>query len=201
MRSNFDGSVYATGSRTTNHQRHFFATEIFVFLHFASDVLHFFQRRGYEARQANHVSAFFFSFGQNFVARDHHAHIDHIKVVALQDDGDDVFANVVHIAFDCGDHDLAFGFHILAGLRLQAFFFFDVRHQMRHGLLHHARGLHHLRQKHLALAKQIAHYIHAVHQRAFDHMQRSTALFQNLLISLFGVVGNEFSDAVYQCVA
>ena len=170
-------------------------------MHFARDVLHFFQRRRDEAREANHVCAFFFGFGQNFVAGHHHAHIHHIKVVALQYDSDDVFANIVHIAFHCGNHDLAFGFHIFTRLRLQAFFFFDVRHQMRHGLLHHARRLHHLRQKHFALAKQIAHHIHAVHQWAFDHMQRAPAFFQYLLVGLFGVVGNEFGNAVNQGVA
>ena len=72
---------------------------------------------------------------------------------------------------------------------------------MRHGLLHHARRFHHLRQKHLALAKQIAHHIHAVHQGAFDHMQRATAFFQNLLVGLFGVIGNKFGDAMHQGVA
>jgi hypothetical protein len=40
------------------------------------------------------------------------------------------------------------------------------------GLLHHAGGFHHLRQEHLARAEQVADDVHAVHQRAFDHLQR-----------------------------
>ena len=43
---------------------------------------------------------------------------------------------------------------------------------MRHGLLHDARGLHHLRQEHLARAEQVADHVHAVHERAFDDVQR-----------------------------
>jgi len=34
----------------------------------------------------------------------------------------------------------------------------------------------HLRQEHLALAEQVADHVHAVHQRAFDHVQRAAAL-------------------------
>ena len=43
MRRNLDGSMHAASRCATNHQGHFFAAEEFVFLHFASDVLHFFQ--------------------------------------------------------------------------------------------------------------------------------------------------------------
>ena len=134
------------------------------------------------------------------MARHHHAHVDHFVVVALQDHGDDVFANVVHIAFDGGDDDLALGFHVLARFGLQAFFFFDVGHEVRHRLLHHAGAFHHLRQEHLALAKQITHHVHAVHQRAFDDVQRAAALGQNLAVRLFGVFGDELGDAMHQRV-
>jgi hypothetical protein len=56
------------------------------------------------------------------------------------------------------------------GGRAGAFLFlFDVGDQVGHGLLHHARRFHHLRQEHLAGAEQVADHVHAVHQRAFDH--------------------------------
>jgi hypothetical protein len=58
---------------------------------------------------------------------------------------------------------------------LLALLFLDVGHQVGHGLLHHARGLDHLGQEHLAGAEQVADDIHAVHQRAFDHVQRAAA--------------------------
>ena len=69
---------------------------------------------------------------------------------------------------------------------------------MRHGLLHHAGAFDHLRQEHLALAKQVTDHVHAVHERAFDHVQRTTALGQNLLVGLFGVVGDEVGEAMHQ---
>ena len=71
---------------------------------------------------------------------------------------------------------------------------------MGHRSLHHARAFHHLGQKHLALAKQIAHHVHAVHQRAFDDVQRAAALRQHVLVGLFGVQRDEVGDAMYQRV-
>ena len=112
------------------------------------------------------------------MAGHHHAHVHHFKVVALQDDGDDVLANVVHVALDGGDDDLALGLHVAASGFHLALFFFDVGQQVGHGLLHHAGAFHHLGQEHLARAKQVAHHVHAVHQRAFDDVQRAAALGQ-----------------------
>ena len=44
---------------------------------------------------------------QDFFRRHHHAEIDHIVIVALEHDADDVLADVVHVALDGGEHDLA----------------------------------------------------------------------------------------------
>ena len=52
-----------------------------------------------------------------------------------------------------------------------ALFRLHERHQIGHRLLHHARGLHDLRQEHLARAEQVADHVHAVHERAFDDVQ------------------------------
>jgi hypothetical protein len=114
--------------------------------------------------------------GQDVLAGHHHAHVDHLEVVALQDHGDDVLADVVHVALDGGDDDLALGLHVAAGILQQLLLFLDVGQQVGHGLLHHAGALHHLRQEHLALAEQVAHDVHAGHQRAFDHVQRAAAV-------------------------
>ena len=73
-------------------------------------------------------------------------------------------------------------------------FALDERHQMRHGLLHDARTLHYLRQEHLAGAKQIADDVHAVHQRAFDHLDRVIRCKPRR----FGVFGNEFIQTLDQ---
>ena len=65
-------------------------------------------------------------------------------------------------------HALRLAVGVLLGLH--------VGQEMGHGLLHHAGGLHHLRQEHLARAEQVADDAHAGHQRAFDDVQRPRRL-------------------------
>ena len=67
---------------------------------------------------------------------------------------------------------------------------------MRHGLLHHPRGFHHLRQEHLARAEQIADDVHARHQRTFDHVERPLGDQARFL----DVLHDEIGDAVDQRV-
>ncbi len=92
-----------------------------------------------------------------------------------------------------GRHDDGAVVRALVGL---FFFFFDEGQQIGHGLFHHARGFHHLRQEHLAGTEQIAHHVHAVHERAFDHIQRPGGL----LAGFFGVFGDVAVDALDQGV-
>ena len=47
--------------------------------------------------------------GENFVTGNHHTEIDDIKAIAGEDDADDVFANVVDVAFDRGHDDFPGG--------------------------------------------------------------------------------------------
>ena len=107
----------------------------------------------------------------------------------------------MHIALDRGNDDLALGFHVLASGFLLSFFFLDIGDEVGHGLFHDTGAFHHLRQKHLALAEQIAHHIHAVHQRPFNHVQGASAFGQDLLVSGFGVFVDELGDAMHQRVA
>ncbi|EGF30551.1 hypothetical protein IMCC9480_1254 [Oxalobacteraceae bacterium IMCC9480] len=119
----------------------------------------------------------------------------------MQDHRDDVLADVVYVALDGGNHDLALGFGGDAGLLFfELLFDFDERNQVGHGLFHHACRLDHLRQKHLALAEQIANDVHAIHQRAFDHVDRPAAVGQQLLARFFGVFDDPLRDAVDQRV-
>jgi hypothetical protein len=69
-------------------------------------------------RPTDDVGIFGFGFGQNFGTRHHHAHVHDFKVITLQHDGDDVFTDVMHVAFDGGDHDLAFRFIVAAAFFL-----------------------------------------------------------------------------------
>ncbi len=107
----------------------------------------------------------------------------------------------MYISLDGCDHDLAFGLGGDAGqLFVQAFFFFDVGNQMSHSLLHHARRFDHLRQEHLALAEQVADDVHAIHQRAFDHMDRPAAIAEQFLPRFFGIFHDPLRDALHQRV-
>ncbi len=152
-------------------------------------------------RQADEVGALDARLGEDVLARDHHAHVDDLEVVALQDHGDDVLADVVHVALDGGDDDAALGLDLAAAGHQRQLLGLDVGQQVRHRLLHHARALHHLRQEHLALAEAVADDIHAGHQRAFDDMQRAPAAGFDGAPGLLGIGDDEFGDAMHQRMA
>ena len=201
MRGNAHGGVHATGGCAANQQGNLLFAEVIVLLHLASQVLHLFQAGRDQTRQANDVGALGLGARQYLMGGHHDAHVDHVKVVALQDHGDDVLADVVHIALHGGDDDLALALDVAPCRRIQTFFFFNIGNQMRHGLLHDPRALDHLWQKHLALAKQVADDVHAIHQRAFNDVQRSPAGGQNGAVGFFGVLRDEVGDAVHHGVA
>ena len=130
---------------------------------------------------------------QNVLPRHHHAEVDDLEAVALQDHADDVLADVVNVALD-GRHDdpaLALG---RAGPFLLGL---DERDQVGDRALHHARRLHHLRQEHLARPEQVADDVHAVHQRAFDDLDRARC---ELLARFLGIVDDVRVDALDQRV-
>ncbi len=129
---------------------------------------------------------------QDLGHRHHHAEIDHLVIVALEHDADDVLADVVHVALHGRHHDLAGGLRLTRAAR--GFLLLHVGQQIGDRLLHHARGLHHLRQEHLAGPEQVADDVHAGHQRAFDHIERARGRQPRLL----GIVGDEIRDAVHQ---
>jgi hypothetical protein len=168
--------------------------------HLGGHVLHLLQAGRDQAGQADDVGAFGLGLGQDVLAGHHHAHVHDLEVVALQDHRDDVLADVVHVALDGGDDDLALGLHVAAGVGQGLLLGLDVGQQVGHGLLHHAGALDHLGQEHLAGAEQVAHHVHAGHQRAFDHVQRAPAAGADGLPGLLGVGLDEVGDAVHQRV-
>ncbi|GDX02910.1 hypothetical protein ExPUPEC61_00489 [Escherichia coli] len=109
----------------------------------------------------------------------------------MQHHTNDIFTDVVDIAFHGGDHHLAVGFTLL-------FAGFNKRFEIRHRLLHYARRFHHLRQEHFALAKQVADHVHAVHQRAFNHFNRTRSLLAGFFGILLDKLGNAFDQRVFQ---
>ena len=178
--------MHARSGRAADQQRNLEALAFHLLRH----MRHLFQRGRDEAGEADHVGVVFARGVEDLLARHHHAHVHHFEVVALQHHGDDVLADVVHVALHRGHHDLALG----AGVAGAQFFRFDVGDQVRHGLLHHACRFHHLRQEHLARAEQVADHVHAGHQRAFDHFDRELGLQARF----FGVLDDVGGDAAHQ---
>ncbi len=97
----------------------------------------------------------------------------------------------MNVALDRGHHDPALG---LVGEAAGLLFLFYERDEMRHRLLHHAGRFDHLGQEHLAAAEQIADYIHAVHERTFDHLDGA----RELLSRFFGILDHMRVDALHQ---
>ncbi len=140
------------------------------------------------------MSAFFRLGGlQDLRRRRHHAEIDDLVIVALEHDADDVLADVVHVALHGRDNDLAMA--QLSGRRpLRGLLLLHERHEIGNRLFHHARRLHHLRQKHLAGAEQIPDDVHAGHQRPLDDVERTGGRLTGKLDVLRNIVG----DAVHE---
>ena len=111
----------------------------------------------------------------------------------MQHDADDILADIVHVAFDRSQHDAAL--RLLGQAQLLALLLHEGR-QMGDGLFHHARRFHDLRQEHLARAEQVADDVHAVHQRAFDDVQRAFGVLARFLC----VLDDIFIDAADQRV-
>ena len=75
------------------------------------------------------------------------------------------------------------------------------RQQVRYRLLHYACRLDYLRQKHLARAEQVAHYIHAIHQRTLDHLDRAPTLITDFEPCRFGILHDVSGNASHQRVS
>ena len=120
----------------------------------------------------------------------HDTQIDDFEIIALQHDTHDILADIVYVAFHRRHEDFAVGV-VAPGL-----FLLDKWLQIRHGLFHHAGALDHLRQEHLALAKQVTHHVHTIHQRALDDFDGA----RKTVPRLFGVLDHEGVDSFYQRV-
>ena len=78
------------------------------------DMDHLVERRRDEAAEADHVCLLLFGACEDLFAGDHDAKVDDIVVVARKHDADNVLADVVDIAFDGREDDLALRFDDLA---------------------------------------------------------------------------------------
>ena len=91
------------------------------------------------------------------------------------------------------------GFYVLRGPERS---FFGARagtgipHQRTHAALHNAGGLDHLRQEHLALAKQHPNALHCRHHHIVNDLQRRSGGLKGLQAVLFYMVGNAVQHSV-----
>ena len=122
----------------------------------------------------------------------HDSQIDNFKVVALQNDADNVFSDIVYVPFDRCHQDFA----IAAGLPL-GLLSLNERLEVGDGLFHDSSGLYDLGQKHLALTKEVSHDIHAIHQRAFNDLNGFGSECAGLLGIGFNVGGYSFDEGVF----
>ena len=135
--------VRAAGRGAADQKRHGKSLAFHLLRH----MHHLIQRRRDQPAQSNCIRSALPRRCQNLRRRHHHAQIDDLVVVTLQDHAHDIFPNVVYVALHRRHHDPALR------LRAPGFFRFHIRHQISDRLLHHARALHHLRQKHFPRAK------------------------------------------------
>ena len=113
-RLDLHGGVGAAGGGSTDQQRHGKAAP----LHLLGHEHHLVQRGRDQAGKADDVDFLLLRFVQDAVGGDHDAEVDHLVVVAAQDDADDVLADVVDVALDGGHQDTAGRCAGLAGLGL-----------------------------------------------------------------------------------
>ena len=145
-------------------------------LHLARDVDHLVERRRDEAGEPHDACPVLLRRLEDAVGGHHDAEVDHLVAVALEDDADDVLADVVHVALHGREEDLD-----LRGGGARLLFRLEEGLEIRDGLLHDARALDDLRQEHLSRAEEVADDVHPRHQRPLDDGERRAVLLPGLL--------------------
>ena len=186
LRVDLHRRVRGRGGRSADQQRLAVTQALHLFRH----VHHLVERRGDEARQPDEIRALPLGGLEDALAGHHDAQVDDFEVVALEHNADDVLADVMHVALDRG-HD-----HLAVGAGGAALLLLDVGNEDRDGFFHDPRGFHHLRQEHLARPEQIPDHVHAVHERAFDHIERP----RGRKARLFRVLEDEFVEPLHEGV-
>ena len=124
---------------------------------------------------------------QYTVGGNHHPQIHHFVIIALKNDSDNVFADIVHIALNGCHQDASFVGCLtrFTGSSCTLLLGFEVRQQNGHRFLHDTGAFDHLRQKHFAFPKQVSYDVHSVHQRTFNQVKRLLE-FQSGFFDIFG---------------
>ena len=106
-----DRSVLARGRGSADQERQLEAAP----LHLVGHVDHLVERRRDQPGETDDVAVLLLRSVEDPVGRNHHPEVDHLVVVAPEHDTDDVLADVVDVALDGGEHDLAAGASVALG--------------------------------------------------------------------------------------
>src|SRR5436190_5253032 len=99
---------------------------------------HLVERRSDEATQSDDVCVFFPCRLENFFCRNHYAEIDDVVVIASKNYSDDIFSNVMNVAFYSCEYNLA-----CLALRL-TLLTFENRGEIGNSFFHDTRTLYNL---------------------------------------------------------
>ena len=128
-------------------------------------MFHTIKRRCNQAAQPDDLRPALQRLCQNLFRRHHHAQVYDLEPAALQHDGGDVLAYVVHVSLHSSYHHLRLAAAAVLRLHIR------LKHIDR--LPHHLCRLHYLRQEHPALAEQFSDLLHTLHQRPLDDSHRA----------------------------
>ena len=151
---------------------------------------HHLRRLDQQARQPDRVGAVLAERLDQFFGRHLDAEIDDAVAVVAENYLDQVFADVVNVALDGRENNLALG---------RALGLLHVRFEMRDRGLHRLGRLQNFGDDHLVGVEQAPDLVHALHQRAVDDFERA-ARRQRLVEVLDQAVLRAFEDVAGEAI-
>ena len=121
---------------------------------------HLFQRRGDQSAEADDICFFSPCCFEDFISRDHDSQVDDFIVIATQNYRNDVFPNVVHVAFDSGEQHLSL---LMCFPFLRVLFGFQPGSEPGNCFFHHPCAFHHLGEEHFSGTEPFANPVHSFH--------------------------------------
>ena len=189
-RRDLHGGVLLAGGSAADQQGYGKA----LALHFPGHVHHFVQGRRDQTAEPDDIDFLFAGASEDLFGRHHDPQILDLVVVAAQNHGHDVLADVVDVAFDRGQEEFAPG----TALPTLPLGLVHQRFEIDHGLFHDPGAFDHLGQKHLALPEEIADHVHAVHQGPLDDVEGGGRLLQHLFQVNLDVLGLAVLQGVFE---
>ena len=181
-RFNFDGSMFFAGCGSTNEEWYFHVCAF----HFSGDGNHFIEGGSDESRKTDDLGSPFTGFFENGFPGNHHANVFDFEVVACEYNADNIFSDVMHIAFYGGKQDFS------SRTCRTVFFIFHEGEQIGDGFFHNAGAFYHLRKKHFSSAKEISDGAHTIHKRSLNYIEWARVFFSGFFYVFIDVVDDPF---------